>query len=324
MTKIPNTVWPVMVTPFLDNGDVDVGAVAPLVDWYMERGVGGFLANCATSEMIALTLKERTAIIKAIKKHCDTPVAATGFLAYSFEDQVDELKATEDAGADIVVFLTNRIASQEKGTDVWKENVSKLIARADAGTKFGLYEWPGYPGVWKLTDDELDFITKTGRFVYMKDTCCNLEVLARRAKITKNTNMRIYNANSATYLASLRYGYNGFSGIMANFHPEIYVWLAEHFEDDMEKSELVQSFLTVASFGEGRVSPVSAKYHMSKTNVPMGIFSRLRDYRELSALNRYETEQMALLADWVKSLIGLPVKSGNGTWDSHMTIRGYR
>ena len=317
-------VWPVMVTPFTGAGSVDYEALAPLAGWYEERGVYGLFTTCATSEMTALSLREKAALPAALKKCAKVPVAASGHVSYSFADQVEELKAAEASGADIVVMLTNRVALPGMGTDVWKNNLTKLMAKLDKNTKLGLYEWPGAPGVWHVTDDELDFAVKTGRFVFMKDTCCNLDTLARRAKIVKDTPMRLYNANSASYLASLRYGFHGFCGIMANYHPQIYAWLAEHFEEDADKSDLVQAFLTVASFGEGRMLPVNAKYHISNTGAPINIFSRTRDYRELSDLNRYETEQMALLADWVMSQIGVAVKENGGVWDSRIAVARYK
>ena len=324
LSKKQNIVWPVMVTGFTGSGEVDYYAEDALVEWYEERGVGGLFVNCAMSEMITLSLKERTSIATAVKKRARVPVAATGHLSFSYADQADELKATEDTGADIIVLLTNRVALPGMDTDVWKENLEKLISVLDKKTKLGLYEWPGHPGVWKLTDDELGFASKTGRFVFMKDTCCNLAMLSRRAKIIQNTPMRLYNANAASYLASLRFGYDGFCGIMANYHPEIYAWLAEHFMEDADRADFAQSFLTVASYGESRVGPVSAKYHMQKTGLPIGIFSRLRDFRELSAMNRYETEQMALLADHVKSILGIPVNETGGVWDSKRVLEPYR
>ena len=324
MTKEPNAVWPVKVTPFKASGGIDYDAIAPLAEWYWERGVRGYFTTCAMSEMVSMSLKERAALPAAVKKHSKAPVAASGHISFSFDDQVDELKAVEDSGADVVVMLTNRIALPGAGTDVWKENLSRLMAKLDKGTRLGLYEWPGQPGVWRVTDEELEFAAKTGRFVFMKDTCCNLGTLARRAKIAEGTNLRVYNANAASYLASLRYGCHGFCGIMANFHPELYAWLADHYKDDAAKSDLVQSFLTVASFGEGRVSPVGAKYHISKTGAPINIYSRNRDYRELTAMNRYEFEQMALLADWVKAQVGVPVKETGGEWDSAAAVAAYR
>ena len=325
MASENKAVWPVMVTPYTDGGDVDYKALAPLAAWYEERGVYGLFTTCATSEMTALSLRERAALPAALKKCSKMPVAASGHVSYSFADQVEELKAAEASGADVVVMLTNRVALPGSGTDVWKHNLTELTAKLDKGTKLGLYEWPGTPGVWRVTDEELDFTAKTGRFVFMKDTCCNLDTLARRAKIVKATPLRLYNANSASYLASLRYGFHGFCGIMANYHPEIYAWLAEHFGEDAGKSDLAQAFLTVASFGEGRAMPVTAKYHISNTGAPINISSRTRDFRDLSDLNRYETEQMALLADWVMSQTGAAVvKTSDGVWDSQTAVARYR
>ena len=40
MTKeFPNGVYPVMLTPFTENNEVDYEALGKLVDWYIEKGM---------------------------------------------------------------------------------------------------------------------------------------------------------------------------------------------------------------------------------------------------------------------------------------------
>ena len=60
MTKeFPNGVYPVMLTPFTENNEVDYEALGKLIDWYIEKGVNGLFADCQSSEMFFLSLEER-------------------------------------------------------------------------------------------------------------------------------------------------------------------------------------------------------------------------------------------------------------------------
>ena len=51
--------WPVLLTPFDEDGAIDGAAYEAMLGWYLERGVGGLFAVCASSEMFQLTPAER-------------------------------------------------------------------------------------------------------------------------------------------------------------------------------------------------------------------------------------------------------------------------
>lgn len=68
MTKeFPNGVYPVMLTPFTENNEVDYEALGKLIDWYIEKGVNGLFADCQSSEMFFLSLEERVKIGEFVK-----------------------------------------------------------------------------------------------------------------------------------------------------------------------------------------------------------------------------------------------------------------
>ena len=64
MSKFNDGVWPVMLTPFTDDNEVDYEALGKLVDWYIENGVAGLFADCQSSEMFYLSLEERIKIAR--------------------------------------------------------------------------------------------------------------------------------------------------------------------------------------------------------------------------------------------------------------------
>lgn len=69
---------------------------------------------------------------------------------------------------------------------------------------------------------------------------------------------------------------------MANFHPDLYVWLCKNYKEQPEKAQELMNFLGAASMVECQVYPVNSKYHMNLVGVPMTLQSRRQDYKLLT------------------------------------------
>ena len=64
--KFPNGMWPVMLTPLQQNGDVDYPALEELINWYIKEGSSGLFAVCQSSEMfIFLWKKEKNSLVSS-------------------------------------------------------------------------------------------------------------------------------------------------------------------------------------------------------------------------------------------------------------------
>jgi 4-hydroxy-tetrahydrodipicolinate synthase len=58
-----------LVTPFQENGDIDVNAFDGLIDWHLENGTDGLVVCGTTGETPALTGDEDAfLIVRAVKK----------------------------------------------------------------------------------------------------------------------------------------------------------------------------------------------------------------------------------------------------------------
>lgn len=292
MHTIANGVWPTMITPYTEDNKIDYDAVLRIIEWYDKQGVTGIFAVCQSSEMFFLDKEERLKLAKFVVEN--TPkhigVIASGHVAEKVSDQVEEAKAIIDAGVQSYVFISNQFAAQGEGDEVVRKNIELLIDQIP-GESFGIYECP-YPYKRLLTPENLKWCANTGRFSFLKDTCCDLEQLQAKLDAVKGTNLKIFNANSATLLESLRMGCAGFSGVMANFHSEMYAWLCENYEKDKEKAELMQAFIGFASVIECQCYPVNAKYHMNLEGVKMSLHCRNRDQAELTSSRKLEVEQL--------------------------------
>ena len=306
MTKeFPNGVYPVMLTPFTENNEVDYEALGKLVDWYIEKGVNGLFADCQSSEMFFLSLEERVKIGEFVKKHADgrVPVVTSGHISDSLEDQAKELTAIAGTGADAVILLTNRLAKVNESDEVWLENLKKLLEMIPKDVPLGFYECP-YPYKRIISPELLKWCANTGRFYFIKDTSCDIENMKAKLEVIKGTNLKLFNANTSTLLETLELGASGYSGVMANFHPELYVKLCNIYKEDSSKARKIADFLTVASLIERQVYPVNAKFYQKSIGNFNSIMTRTRDIKELNATGILEIQQFVRFNEEFEKTLG--------------------
>lgn len=292
--------WPVMLTPFTERGEVDYNSLAALIDFYEAGGADGLFAICQSSEVFYLSLEERVEIASFVKRRAHIPVIASGHVSCSLKEQAKELRRIADTGVDALVLITNRLAEANEGDDVWVDNLGYLLNQLDPSMPLGFYECP-MPYKRLITSDQLRLCAQTERFSFMKDTCCNLATIQTRLNILEGSKLRLYNANTTTLLDSLRAGAAGFSGVMANFHPELYAWLLAHPED--QRADMVQAALTQFSLIERQLYPVNAKYHLQRVGLPLTLHSRTQSCALLTQTFMDEVHQMEKLTDYLKSTL---------------------
>lgn len=300
-----NGVWPVMLTPFTDNNKVDYESLGKLIDWYIDNGVAGLFADCQSSEMFFLSLEERVKIASFVKERAAgrVPVVASGHISESFDDQAEELNAIAETGVDAVIMITNLLAKEEESDEIWLENLKKLLDKLPENLALGFYECP-YPYKRIISPELLKWCADTERFYFIKDTSCNIENIRAKLEKIKGSHLKLFNANTSTLLETLEMGCSGFSGVMANFHTDLYVWLCENYDKEPEKSRILADFLTTASLIERQVYPVNAKYAQQKMGNFSSIYTRTKDAALLNDTGKLEVEQLMRLTDYMKKQIG--------------------
>lgn len=299
MNVIASGVWPVMITPFTDDNRIDENALEKQIEWYIAKGCDGLFAVCQSSEMYYLSLEERVSLAALCVKYASRriPVIAAGSLSTDFETQKCEMDAIIGTGIDAFVLLSNRYAAKDEPDVLWIERVQRILD-AYPEVIFGIYECP-HPYNRLLSNEVLEWIVNTKRFGFIKDTCCNAQIISQRLDITNGSTVRIFNANTMTLLESLKAGAAGFSGLMANMHPQIYKWLIMNYKTSPHKAELCQAMLTLLSNTEGQAYPISAKQHMRDEGIKMSLLCRCIDQsqfkpKHMSMLYQAETIEKTL------------------------------
>lgn len=304
--------FPTMITPYNKDGSVDLGAARAMTQWYYENGCHGIFATCQSSEIFFLTEAERVALTRTVVDEAarlaaangrKMTIVASGHTGSTHDVQVHELSAVAAEGPDALILITNRLDTAWEGDDAWIRDCDRL---ADELPKIplGVYECP-YPKKRLLTEKMLRYCADSGRFAFIKDTCCDAAEIAKRIRVLEGSTVQLYNANAQTLLETLRAGACGYCGVMCNFHPRLYVYLCEHFAEEPEKADLIQAFLGTAAYTEKLAYPVTAKYHLQEiAGLPINsVFSRARSQYELTDYQRSSIRQMDLLANELEKIL---------------------
>lgn len=291
----PGGVWPVMLTPFTHNGEVDYSGLKRLSDWYIEKGSSGLFAVCQSSEMFQMSLEERLQAAETVVKAADgrVPVIACGNICDGFENQIDEVKKMYATGVDAVILITNQFAAEDEDDHIWMERCEKFLEQIPTDIPLGFYECP-YPYKRLISLENLQKFKESGRFYFLKDTCCDMELIEKRLEVLKGSELKLYNANTTTLLESLRSGAAGFSGVMANFHPELYVYLYDHQKE--REVDGLQAFLSMSALIERQYYPVNSKYYLQRfEGLPIDTFSRKMDDTGLNTTFKKEVQMLSQL-----------------------------
>lgn len=279
MTKRVAGIIPVMITPFGPDGKIDWEGYEALIEWYIANGSEALFAACQSSEMRFLSLEERVGLSRfAVEKVAGRiPVVSSGHVSDGLDDQIAELTAIADTGANAVILVSNRLAPETGGAAEVRASFDALLAALPKDVPLGLYECPA-PYRRLLSDEEIDFCAQSGRFILLKDVSCDLETVKRRAGITEGSPFLICNANAAIAYPAMQVTGAGFCGVMNNFHPDLYRWLQDHGADHPELAEELAVFLVLSAQTEPMGYPKLAKLYHRRLGTFSGTSSRAIPY----------------------------------------------
>lgn len=300
---------PVMLTPFKDNGEIDYKVLTQLTEIYLKAGAAGLFANCLSSEMFELSDAEKLQAIKHIINVAggSVPVVATGTFGGAIEKQADFVKQVYDTGANAVIVLASLIADKPESDDIFNERIFKLFDLTE-NIPLGFYECP-VPYKRLLSPEQLKQFVGTGRVIYHKDTCLDLDQIKQKLKAAQgNPKFGLYDAYMVHAVDSLKAGSAGLSCIQGNFFPELIVWLCNNYANEglKEQVEDVQQFLIDNMDVMHNVYPIIAKYWLKKRGLNISTFTR-RNVGAFTAPVKQQIESLYGNYNLLQNQIGLRV-----------------
>jgi 4-hydroxy-tetrahydrodipicolinate synthase len=303
---LPKGFIPVMLTPFLESGEIDYDGLRVLTEMYLEAGSAGLFANCLSSEMYELTEDERLEITKTVVDQVAgrVPVVATGTFGGPIPEQAAFVKRIYDTGIQAVIVISGLLAEEHESDAVFIERAKELIALTD-DIPLGFYECP-VPYKRLINSEVLAELVKTKRIVYHKDTCLDIEEVIRRIQVAEGFNFGLYDAYMVNAVASLRAGAAGLSCIQGNIYPELIVWICDNYQDTdkQEGISMLQKFFEDSMDLVHTAYPTIAKYSLQRRGFPISTYTR-RDVGVLTEELKQQMDELLDEIDRIQSDLGI-------------------
>jgi 4-hydroxy-tetrahydrodipicolinate synthase len=293
---IPYGAWPILLTPFKADGSIDQAALDQLVEFYNDVGVAGLFALGQASEVLNLSNAERFAVAKQVAATCGGRMrtVAVGNYGSTLDEQAESLTRVRELGIDVALVGISLLPSaQQLG-----EQLLQLADQTDPSLPLGVYELPE-PEHRLLTAEEVGQIAQTGRYVFMKDTCRQIEPFTAKVAAAKGSNLKIFQANMKILPPSLEAGCHGFSGWMAMVAPELVQQVCAIAESAPEVRERAhQKLMDFQTFMVAQGFPASAKYILQHRGLSLTTRCRVSPPEQFTQKNRDELDRFLNDQDW--------------------------
>jgi len=282
-------IWPVLVTPYDSSLRVDTKAYRQMLEWHLKNGCHGLYALCLSSEMFYLTDAERRLLVSETVSVCggEVPIAVTGNLNSTIEEQIDFIKWSSSAGADVTMLLV----PQDLDSEDQMEDYFLKIAEDCGSVRLGIYECP-YPAHITLSPALVGKLAKTGRFFCYKETSCELEIIEQKVAALSGSPLAILQANIPFLLDAQDLGCHGSMNVAANWLPDLAVQIYEKYcSGEKDHARLLHEILCTLELAQRSIHPSGVKYLMAQRGLNMRCKSR--SARQITSEEKRAIETLA-------------------------------
>jgi 4-hydroxy-tetrahydrodipicolinate synthase len=269
MTGRFGSVITAMITPFDDNGALDIDGAVRLAKWLVDHGNDGLVLAGTTGEAPVLTDPERLTLIEAVTQAVTVPVIA-GTGTNDTPHSVHMTKSVLSMGvAGILAVCPYYNRPSQAGIAAHM----RAIADAAAGLPVVVYDIPVRSGRKIATATLLDLARTTSNIVALKDAAGNPAETAR-VIAEAPAGFEVYSGDDGLTLPLLAVGAVGVIGVATHWsgveHSEMMkLW----FKGDTEGARAVNARL-LESFayetGDDAPNPLPTKAMMRVMGLPAG------------------------------------------------------
>ncbi|OOZ42396.1 4-hydroxy-tetrahydrodipicolinate synthase [Solemya elarraichensis gill symbiont] len=206
-----------LVTPMLDNGDVDYDALEKLVEWHIAEGTDGIVAVGTTGESATLNEKEHCDVIRATVETVNKRIpviAGTG--ANSTSEAITLTTCAKSAGADACLLVT---PYYNKPTQQGLYLHYKAVAEAVDIPQI-LYNVPGRTAV-DMDVETVGRLSAVSNITGLKEAAADGPSRVASLRELCGSDFALYSGNDDTGREFVLNGGNGVISVTANIAPGI-------------------------------------------------------------------------------------------------------
>ncbi len=230
------------ITPFDENGGVDLSAIRSNIEKWNQTGVSGHVVLGSTGERVHLTERECLRVIETARAATPERLAfIVGAGQQGTQATIDEVRGVVEAGADAVLVITPHFYRAEMKQDTL---VNHYLAVADASpVPVLLYSVPQFTNV-TLQPEAIARLSGHENIVGVKDSSGDILNLAETVRLVPEDFMVLTGNGSALYPA-LCVGARGAILAVGCLAPRLAVAIYEAFRaGEHERAREMQQRLT--------------------------------------------------------------------------------
>ena len=268
MTARFGRVIPAMVTPFSEDGALDVDASVTLAKWLVDQGSEGLVITGTTGEGPAVTDEEDWELWRAVAEAVTVPVIA-GTTTNDTAHSVLQTRKAEELGCDAILAVTpyyNR--PSQAGVYAHFEAVASAT-----GLPVVLYDIPVRTGRKIETTTMMQLAHQVSNIVAVKDAAGNP---GETAKVIRDApeGFEVYSSDDALTLPLLAVGAVGVISVAAHWSAPEHVAMMNAWDSgDAAEARRINALL-LESFdyetGDAAPNPVPTKAMLRTLGLPVG------------------------------------------------------
>ena len=218
MTQLATTIHGsivAIVTPMLEDGNVDWAGLKQLVEWHIEQGTHSIVAVGTTGEASTLSMDEHIKVIAEIVRVADKRIpiiAGTG--ANSTSEAIELTQAAKEVGADAALLVT---PYYNKPTQEGLYQHYKAIAEAVDIPQI-LYNVPGRTGV-DMDNETVVRLSKIPNIIGVKDATGDIPRGIQLIHHLNVADMVVFSGDDPTAWELILAGAKGNISVTANVAP---------------------------------------------------------------------------------------------------------
>jgi 4-hydroxy-2-oxoglutarate aldolase len=243
------------ITPFDENGGVDLSAIRSNIEKWNQAGVGGHVVLGSTGERVHLDERECLKVIEAARGAVPEELAfIVGVGQQSTRATIDEVRGVAEAGADAVLVITPHFYRAEMTQSTL---VNHYTAVADAsGVPVLLYSVPQFTNV-TLQPETIARLSGHENIVGVKDSSGDILNLAEAIRLVPE-DFAVLTGNGAALYPALCVGAHGAILAVGCIAPRLSVAIYEAVKaGEHERAREMQQRLTRLTRG------ISGRYGIS-------------------------------------------------------------
>ncbi len=231
-----------MVTPFDDEGKINLHAAYQLIEYLLERHVDGLFILGTNGEFFSLHDDEKVAYAKAVIDYVNHRVPVyVGAGACGTQETIQLAKRYEEVGADAISVITPYFLPLGQN-----ELIQHYRAIADAiAIPIVLYNMPKNTGV-NIDPATLQALLPCKNIVGIKDSSGNMENFKGYLEVTKGTEFSVLVGSDSKILEAMQLGAAGTVAATSNVITEVIVSIVKNYKaGNLEQAQTAQADVDV-------------------------------------------------------------------------------